>query len=71
MNWKAWRRKFTRSRQKWRASKACLPIPEFFRKHAAQVNQLKNELEAAKENVAKLYARWEELEGVKLAAERL
>ncbi len=45
--------------------------PEFFRKHAAQVNQLTHELDAAKENVPKLYARWEELEAVKTAAESI
>jgi len=44
--------------------------PEFFRKHAAQVNQLTTELDAAKENVTKLYARWEELEVIKVAAEK-
>ena len=44
--------------------------PDFHRKHATQVNQLTDELEAAKENVTKLYARWEELEAVKSAAER-
>ena len=44
--------------------------PEFFRKHATQVNRLKDELETAKNSVARLYARWEELEAVKLAAER-
>ena len=43
--------------------------PEFFRKHAAQVNQLKDQLEAAKENITKLYARWEELEAIKTASE--
>jgi ABC transport system ATP-binding/permease protein len=43
--------------------------PEFFRKHAAQVNQLTSELEAAKAKVPKLYARWEELEAVKSASE--
>jgi ATP-binding cassette subfamily F protein uup len=42
--------------------------PDFFRKHAAQVNQLTDDLEAAKKNVAKLYARWEELEKIKAAA---
>jgi ATP-binding cassette subfamily F protein uup len=41
--------------------------PEFFRKHAAQVNQLTTELDAAKDNVTKLYARWEELEAIKAA----
>jgi ATP-binding cassette subfamily F protein uup len=43
--------------------------PEFFRKHAAQVNQLTHELDAAKANVPKLYARWEALEAIKTAAE--
>jgi ATP-binding cassette subfamily F protein uup len=42
--------------------------PEFFRKHATQVNQLMHELEVAKENVAKLYARWEQLEAIKAAS---
>jgi ATP-binding cassette subfamily F protein uup len=43
--------------------------PEFFRKHAAQVNQLTSELDVAKENLPKLYARWEELEAIKSASE--
>ena len=42
--------------------------PEFFRKQAAKVNQLTVELDTAKENVAKLYARWEELEAIKVAS---
>jgi ATP-binding cassette subfamily F protein uup len=42
--------------------------PEFFRKHSAQVNQLTSELDAAKANVPKLYARWEELEAIKSAS---
>jgi ABC transport system ATP-binding/permease protein len=44
--------------------------PEFFRKHAAQVNQLTTELDVAKENVTKLYSRWEELEAIKTAADK-
>jgi ATP-binding cassette subfamily F protein uup len=44
--------------------------PEFFRKHATQVNQLKDDLEATRHMVTQLYARWEELEAVKVAAER-
>jgi len=44
--------------------------PDFFRKHAAQVNQLTDELEAAKKNVSKLCARWEALEAIRVAAER-
>ncbi len=42
--------------------------PEFYRKHATQVNQLTAELAAAKENVAQLYARWEALEAIKVAS---
>ena len=42
---------------------------EFFRKHAAQVNQLTEELAAAKGKVAQLYTRWEELEAVRVAAQ--
>jgi ABC transport system ATP-binding/permease protein len=42
--------------------------PEFFRKNAAKVNALTTELDAAKENVTKLYARWEALEAIKTAA---
>ena len=42
--------------------------PEFFRKNAAKVNQLTTELDAAKENVTKLYARWEQLEAVRAAS---
>jgi len=42
--------------------------PEFFRKHATQVHQLTTELDAAKEQVPKLYARWEELEAIRAAS---
>jgi ATP-binding cassette subfamily F protein uup len=42
--------------------------PEFFRKHAAKANQLTHELDEAKENVTKLYSRWEELEAVRSAS---
>ena len=41
---------------------------DFFRKHAAQVNQLTDELNAAKANITKLYARWEQLEALKAAS---
>jgi len=44
--------------------------PDFHRKHATQVNRLTDELEAAKENITKLYARWEELEAIKAVAEQ-
>jgi len=43
--------------------------PEFFRKHAMQVKQLTADLDAAKENVTKLYARWEELDAIRVAME--
>jgi ATP-binding cassette subfamily F protein uup len=43
--------------------------PDFHRTHAAQTNGLISELAAAKAEVAKLYARWEELEAIKVAVE--
>jgi ATP-binding cassette subfamily F protein uup len=43
--------------------------PEFFRKQGAQVNQLTIELDATKETITRLYARWEELEAIKAAVE--
>jgi ATP-binding cassette subfamily F protein uup len=42
--------------------------PEFFRKHAAKVNDLTHELDAAKEKVTQLYLRWEKLEAIRAAA---
>jgi ATP-binding cassette subfamily F protein uup len=39
--------------------------PDFHRTHAPQTNQLKDELAAAKKNLARLFARWEELEAIK------
>jgi ATP-binding cassette subfamily F protein uup len=44
--------------------------PDFHRKHATQVNRLTDELEAAKEKITRLYARWEELEAIKTEANR-
>jgi ATP-binding cassette subfamily F protein uup len=41
--------------------------PDFFRRHATQVNQLTAELDAAKGKVAQLYSRWEELEAIRVA----
>ncbi len=45
-------------------------LPDFHRTHATQTNQLTADLAAAKEKLAKLYARWEELEAIKAAAEQ-
>ncbi len=44
--------------------------PDFHRTHGTQTEQLTAELAAAKEKVAGLYARWEELEAIRLTAER-
>jgi hypothetical protein len=38
---------------------------------ATQLNQLTADLAVAKENLARLYSRWEELEAIKAAAEQL
>jgi ATP-binding cassette subfamily F protein uup len=40
-------------------------LPDFFEKYATQTNELNIKLEKAKENVKKLYNRWEELESLK------
>jgi ATP-binding cassette subfamily F protein uup len=42
--------------------------PEFFRKNASQVPQLTADLDAVKAEAARLYARWEELEAIRLNA---
>ena len=44
--------------------------PDFHRTHATQTGKLTADLAAAKENLARLYARWEELEAIKAAAEK-
>jgi ATP-binding cassette subfamily F protein uup len=38
--------------------------PDFHRKHGARTSELTRELEAARRESARLYARWEELETV-------
>jgi ATP-binding cassette subfamily F protein uup len=43
--------------------------PDFHRTHGAQTNELKAELEAAKQTVTELFARWEELEAIRVRAE--
>jgi len=43
--------------------------PDFFKKYATQVNQMTDELDTAKANVTKLYARWEELEAIRIASQ--
>ena len=45
--------------------------PDFHRTHATQTSQLTADLAVAKENLIKLYARWEELEAIKASAEQL
>jgi ATP-binding cassette subfamily F protein uup len=42
--------------------------PDFYRTHATQTEQLNAELAAAKENLTKLFARWEELEAIRLGS---
>ena len=48
---------------------ALFSSPDFHRTHATQTNELTAQIAAAREAVAALYARWEELEAIK-AAER-
>ena len=42
--------------------------PDFHRTHAPQTGRLLADLAAARETVAALYQRWEELETIKIAA---
>ena len=42
--------------------------PDFHRTHATQTNRLTADLAAAREKLAQLYARWEELEAIRTAA---
>jgi ATP-binding cassette subfamily F protein uup len=44
--------------------------PDFHRQHGARTEQLADELKAAKAKLVQLYARWEELEAVRLASEK-
>jgi ATP-binding cassette subfamily F protein uup len=43
--------------------------PDFFRKHGAEATQLTVEMDTAKASATKLYARWEVLEALRVAAE--
>lgn len=47
---------------------ALFASPDFHRNHASQTNQLNTQLVEAKENLTKLFARWEELEALRLAS---
>jgi ABC transport system ATP-binding/permease protein len=42
--------------------------PDFHRTHATQTNELNAQLAKAKENLTKLFSRWEELEAIRLAS---
>jgi ATP-binding cassette subfamily F protein uup len=42
--------------------------PDYHRTHATQTNELNAQLAEAKENLARLFARWEELEAIRLAS---
>jgi len=46
---------------------ALFATPDFHRTHGAQTNQFVAEIAAARQRVAQLYARWEELEAIKAA----
>src|SRR5581483_7209769 len=48
---------------------ALFAMPDFHRTHGAQTEDLKTELAAAKDEVAKLYERWQELEAIKAEME--
>ena len=45
--------------------------PDFHRNHAVQSKQLVVDLEKHRENLTQLFARWEELEALKVAVEKV
>ena len=47
---------------------ALFASPDFHRQHGSQTNQLTADLDAAKKTLAGLYARWEELEAIRVAS---
>ena len=47
---------------------ALFASPDFYRTHATQTPELNAQLASAREQLAQLYARWEELEAIKAAA---
>ncbi len=47
---------------------AMLSVPDAYMKHGSQWAELEAQLEAGRERVPQLYARWEELEAIKTAA---
>lgn len=49
---------------------ALFASPDFHREHARQTPQLVAELAAARDQLAALYSRWEELEAIKTASEK-
>jgi ATP-binding cassette subfamily F protein uup len=42
--------------------------PDFYQKHGHDWQELETKLKATREEVQRLYARWEELEGLKAAS---
>jgi ATP-binding cassette subfamily F protein uup len=44
--------------------------PDFHRKHGHRIAEIQAELADGKENISKLYARWEELEAIRAASAR-
>ena len=49
---------------------ALFATPDFHRTHGTQTDELKAEVAAAKDEVAKLYERWQELEAIKAQTEK-
>ena len=50
-------------------TEAVFTLPDFYEKYAAQTNELNSKIEKLKEEVKRLYQRWQELEDIKNAGE--
>jgi ATP-binding cassette subfamily F protein uup len=57
--------KITKAEEQIAQIEALFAAPDFHRTHAPQTNTLLAEIAAGKEHLARLYARWEELEAIK------
>ena len=68
-NWRAWRRRIQSVDSEIARIEGLFAQPDFHRTHGTETDQLVADVAAAKVKLSQLYARWEELEAIKVAAE--
>jgi ABC-type uncharacterized transport system ATPase subunit len=50
------------------AAGRCFAAPDFYEKHGSDWQTLEADLKAKREEVARLYSRWQQLEAIRVAA---